>query len=109
MLSAVKWFTWYESLGELARKTNAETIHPARAERLLQIVDDVMASLAELFKIDSKLLIKILLADIQILEKQTIYTTLKQVGQKSLRKLKMVTIRSSKKTTHILYLYRCHF
>jgi hypothetical protein len=80
LLSVAKRFTDYESLGEMFRNTNAETIQQTLAERLWQLIVDVLADLAELIEIDTELLMGKLISDNQRIIKLTNYTTLLQAG-----------------------------
>ena len=80
LLSVAKRFTDYESLGELFRNTNAETIQLTVAERLWQIIVEVLSALAEILEIDTESLMEKLISDNEKLKKLTIYTTLLQAG-----------------------------
>lgn len=80
LLAVSKRFTDYESLGELFRHTNAETIQLTLAERLWQIIVDVLAFVAELFDVDIESLMEKVIAENQRLKKLIIYTTLMQAG-----------------------------
>ena len=80
LLSVAKRFTDYESLGEMFRNTNAETIQLTLAERLWQLIVDVLADLAELIEIDTELLMEKLISDNQRIIKLTNYTSLLQAG-----------------------------
>lgn len=80
LLAVAKRFTDYESLGDLFRHTKAETIQLTLAERLWQIIVEVLADLAELLEIDTESLMEKLISDNQRLEKLTIYTTLMRAG-----------------------------
>lgn len=80
LLSVAKRFTHYESLGELFRNTNAETIQLTVAEHIWQIIVDILADIAELLEIDTELLMGKLIADNEKLIKLTNYRTLLQAG-----------------------------
>lgn len=80
LLSVAKRFTHYESLGELFRNTNAETIHLTVAEKIWLIIIDLLAYLAELFEIDTELLMEKLIADNEKVRKLSNYRTLLQAG-----------------------------
>lgn len=80
LLSVAKRFTYYESLGELFRNTNAETIQLTVAEHIWQLIVDILADLAELLEIDTELLMEKLIADNEKLVKLTKYRTLLQAG-----------------------------
>ena len=69
-----------ESLGEMFRSTNAETIQLTLAERLWQLIIEVLADIAELIEIDTELLMKKLISDNQRIAKLTNYTALLQPG-----------------------------
>ncbi|NCP22476.1 MAG: IS4 family transposase [Flavobacteriales bacterium CG_4_8_14_3_um_filter_35_10] len=80
LLSVARRFTDYESLGELFRNTKAETIQLTVAERIWQIIIDVLATLAELFEIDTEMLMEKLMSDNEKIEKLVNYKTLLQAG-----------------------------
>lgn len=80
LLAVAKRFTDYESLGELFRNTKAETIQLTVAERIWQIIIDVLAALTELFEIDTEMLMEKLLSDNERIEKLFNYKTLLQAG-----------------------------
>ena len=80
VLSVAKRFTDYESLGEMFRNTNAETIQLTLAERLWRLIVEVLADLAELIEIDTESLMEKLLSDNQRIIKLTNYTALLQAG-----------------------------
>jgi len=80
LLSVAKRFTDYESLGEMFRSTNAETIQLTLAERLWQLIVEVLADLAELIEIDTDSLMEKLISDNQRIIKLTNYTALLQAG-----------------------------
>ena len=80
LLSVAKRFTDYESLGEMFRNTNAETIQLTLAERLWQLIVEVLADLAELIEIDTESLMEKLISDNQRIIKLTNYKTLLQAG-----------------------------
>jgi len=80
LLSVAKRFAHYESLGELFRNTKAETIQLTVAERIWQIIVDVLADLAELLEIDTESLMEKLITDNERLMKLNNYTTLLQAG-----------------------------
>jgi hypothetical protein len=80
LLSVAKRFTDYESLGELFRNTNAETIQLTVAEHIWQLIVEILAGLAELLEIDTELLMEKLIADNEKLVKLTNYRTLLQAG-----------------------------
>ncbi len=76
LLSVAKRFTDYESLGEMFRSTNTETMQLTLAERLWQLIIDVLAELAELFEIDTDLLMEKFISDTQKIVKLTNYKAL---------------------------------
>lgn len=80
LLSVAKRFTDYESLGDIFRNTNAETIQLTLAERIWQLIVDVLADLAELIEINAESLMEKLISDNQRIIKLTNYTTLLQAG-----------------------------
>jgi len=80
LLSVAKRFTDYESLGELFRNTKAETIQLTLAERLWQLIIEVLADLAELIEIDTESLMEKLISDNQKIIKLRNYTALMQAG-----------------------------
>ncbi|NCQ58844.1 MAG: hypothetical protein GW794_13550 [Flavobacteriales bacterium] len=62
------------------RNTKAETIQLTVAERIWQIIIDVLATLAELFEIDTEMLMEKLMSDNEKIEKLVNYKTLLQAG-----------------------------
>lgn len=80
LLSVARRFTDYESLGDLFRNTKAETIQLTVAERIWQIIVEVLSTLAELFEIDTEMLMEKLIADNEKIEKLVNYKTLLQAG-----------------------------
>lgn len=80
LLSVAKRFASYESLGEMFRNTNAETIMLTVAEHIWLVIVEVLADLAEILEIDTELLIEKLIADNDKLIKLTNYRTLLQAG-----------------------------
>jgi hypothetical protein len=80
LLSVARRFTDYESLGDLFRNTKAETIQLTVNERIWQIIVDVLTALAELFEIDTEMLMEKLIADNEKIEKLVNYKTLLQAG-----------------------------
>jgi hypothetical protein len=71
LLSVAKRFTDYESPGEMFRYTNAETAQLTLAERLWQLIVDVLADLAELIETGTELLLEKLIPDNQRIIKLT--------------------------------------
>jgi hypothetical protein len=80
LLSVSKRFTEYESLGELFRGTNAETIQLTLAERIWQLIIEILVNLAELFEIETELLMEKILTDNERLTKLMNYQTLLLTG-----------------------------
>lgn len=80
LLAVVRRFNAYESMGDLFRNTNAETIELTLAERLWQIIIEVLAELAELFEVDTEMLIEKLIADNERVKKLVNYKTLLKAG-----------------------------
>jgi len=76
ILSVAKRFTDYESLGELFRKTNAETIQLTVAEKIWKLIIELLNDIAEILEIDIETLIEKLIADNEKLTKLTNYTSL---------------------------------
>ncbi len=58
------------------RSTNTETMQLTLAERLWQLIIDVLAELAELFEIDTDLLMEKFISDTQKIVKLTNYKAL---------------------------------
>ncbi len=69
ILSVVKRFSDYESLGELFRASKAETIELTVAEKVWLLIIQILTQIAEFFEIDLDLLMKKLLTDNQMLVK----------------------------------------
>ncbi len=67
-------------MGEMFRNTNAETIQLTLAERLWQLIIEILADLAEMIEIDTELLMEKLISDNQRFVKLANYTTLLQAG-----------------------------
>jgi hypothetical protein len=80
LLSLAKRFANYESLGEMFRNTRAETIQLTLAERIWQLIIEVLADLAELIEFDAEALMEKLVSDNQKIIKLQNYTALLQVG-----------------------------
>lgn len=80
ILSVAKRFTDYESLGELFRKTNAETIELTVAEKIWQLINELLNDIAEILEIDIESLIGKLIADNEKLIKLSNYTSLLKAG-----------------------------
>ena len=80
LFSVAKRFTDYESLGEMFRNTKADTIKLSMVERLWQLIDDILAVLAELIEIDTETLMEKLLSDNQSFIKLSNYKAQLQAG-----------------------------
>jgi hypothetical protein len=80
ILSVAKRFSEYETLGELFRTANAEIIELTIAERIWLIITEIIAQLADLFDIDTEVLMGKIIADNQIFEKLLNYKYLMQAG-----------------------------
>jgi hypothetical protein len=80
LLSVAKRFADYESLGEMFRNTKAETMQLTLAERIWQLIVEVLAVLAELIEIDTESLMEKIVSDNQRITKLLNYTTLLQAG-----------------------------
>lgn len=80
ILSVAKRFSDYETLGELFRSANAEIIELTVAERIWLIITEVIAQLADLFDIETELLMDKIIADNHKFEKLLNYKRLMQAG-----------------------------
>lgn len=80
MLSVAKRFSHYETLGELFRSANAEILELTITERIWLITIEIIAQLADLFDIDTEVLMEKLIADNQKFEKILNYKHLMQAG-----------------------------
>lgn len=80
LIAVAKRFADYETSGELFRDTKAETIQLTVAERIWQIMIEILADLADLLEIDTELLMEKLITENERLEKLFNYTTLRQAG-----------------------------
>ena len=80
LFSLTRRFADYESFGELFRNTKAETIQLTVAERIWQLIIEILVSLAELFEIDVEMLMETLVSDNVKLEKLSKYKALLQAG-----------------------------
>ena len=80
LFSLTRRFADYESFGELFRNTKAETIQLTVAERIWQLIIEILVSLSELFEIDVEMLMEKLVSDNEKLAKLSKYKTLLQAG-----------------------------
>ena len=80
ILSVAKRFSEYETLGELFRTANAEIIELTIAERIWLIITEIIAQLADLFDINTEVLMGKIIADNQIFEELLNYKYLMQAG-----------------------------
>jgi hypothetical protein len=80
ILSVAKRFSDYETLGELFRSANAEIIELTIAERIWLIITEIIAQLADLFDIDTEVLMDKIITDNQRFEKLLNYKCLMQAG-----------------------------
>lgn len=63
ILSVAKRFDSYETLGELFRQANADTLEITISERIWLILIELMAKFAQIFEIDPEMLMEKLIAD----------------------------------------------
>jgi hypothetical protein len=80
LLSMARRFADYESLGDLFRNTKAETIQLTVNERIWEIIVNILNAFAELFEIDTEMLMGKLITDNELIEKLSNYKTLLQAG-----------------------------
>ena len=80
MLSVAKRFSHYETMGELFRSANAEILELTITERIWLITIELIAQLANLFDIDTEVLMEKLIADNQKFEKILNFKHLMQAG-----------------------------
>jgi len=80
ILSAVKRFTDYETLGELFRASQKDTLKLTVAERIWLIITELMADLSEIFDIDVESLMEKLLSENEKIAKYLNFESLSQAG-----------------------------
>ena len=80
ILAVAKRFTDYESLGELFRKTKAETIQLTVVEYIWKLIIEILAGLAEFLEIDTEMLMEKIMSDNESITKLVNYKTLLQAG-----------------------------
>jgi IS4 transposase len=80
LLSVAKRFAGYETLGELFRKAQADTLELTLNERIWLIILEIVTQIAELFETDAELLIQILISENEKLSKLLNFNSLGQAG-----------------------------
>jgi hypothetical protein len=80
ILSVAKRFSHYETLGELFRSANADIIELTISERIWLIIIEIIALLADLFDVDTEVLMEKIIADNQRFEKLLNYKHLMQAA-----------------------------
>jgi hypothetical protein len=80
LLALAKRFDGYESLGALFRNTNAETIELTVAEKIWNLIIDILTEIAQLFEIDTEFLMQKLMTDNKQFMKLINYNTLLKAG-----------------------------
>ena len=80
LLSVVKRFEDYETIGELFRTAQADTLELTVKERIWQIIIEIMAELAELLEIDIEMLMEKLFAENEKFIKLLNYKSWSQTG-----------------------------
>lgn len=80
ILSVAKRFSDYETLGELFRTAKTEIVELTIAERIWLIITGIIAHLADLFDIDTEVLMEKIITDNQRFEKLFNYKCLMQAG-----------------------------
>jgi len=69
ILSIVKRFSDYESLGKLFRETKAETLLLTVADKIWMYLIDILSAIAEIFDIDIDLILEKLIEQNQMIMK----------------------------------------
>jgi hypothetical protein len=80
ILSAVKRFTDYETLGELFRASQKDTLKLTVAERIWLIITELIADLSEIFDIDVESLMEKLFSENEKITKYLNFESLSQAG-----------------------------
>ena len=80
LLALAKRFDGYESLGALFRNTNAETIELTVAEKIWNLIIDILTEIAQLFEIDTEFLMQKLMTDNEQFMKLINYNNLLKAG-----------------------------
>jgi hypothetical protein len=80
LLSVVKRFTDYETMGELFRRVQSDSLELTVNERIWQIITGIMTELSEIFETDTEMLMEKLFSENEKLTKLLNYKTLAQAG-----------------------------
>jgi hypothetical protein len=80
LLSAVKRFAGYETMGELFRQAQAETLELTVNERIWQIITEILTEIAELFDADTEWLMEKLFSENEKFTKWLNFKPLLQAG-----------------------------
>ena len=80
ILSVAKRFDKYETLGELFRASQKETLELTIAERIFLIIREVVIELSEILEIDSETLMEKLLSENERLVKYLNFKPFMQAG-----------------------------
>jgi hypothetical protein len=80
LLSVVKRFNDYETLGELFRASQKDTLKLTVAEQIWLIITEIISELSEIFNTDTEILIKKLVSDNERLIKLININKLMQAG-----------------------------
>ena len=80
ILSVVKRFSDYESIGELFRGSKAETIQLTVAEKIWKLIVEILSQIAEIFEIETELIMEKIMTENQTITKLYNFNTLLQAG-----------------------------
>lgn len=80
LLSVVKRFNAYETLGELFRAAQKDTLEITIAEQIWLIIIEIAAKLSEIFEIDTEVLMQKLFSENETLTKYINFKNLQQAG-----------------------------
>ncbi len=80
ILSVVKRFLDYESIGELFRGSKAETIQLTVSERIWKLIVEILTQIAEIFEIETELLMGKIISENQTITKLMNFNTLLQAA-----------------------------
>lgn len=80
LLSVVKRFNAYETLGELFRTAQKDTLEITIAEQIWLIIIEIAAKLSEIFEIDTEVLMQKLFSENETLTKYINFKNLPQAG-----------------------------
>jgi len=80
VLSEIKWFHDYETLGELFRASQKDAIKLTLSEQILLIIIEIMSELSQILDIDVEMLMEKLLSENERITKYLNLSNLPQAG-----------------------------